>query len=216
LAEGNTRLLALPGLLDVGQCRRLLALLETQLAPLVVPMEQRVPSSAETTRNYQERLPKTVRAQSAMFDAPRAKSYARGRELGLLQMLRSTSFHQFAQALSGYPLRRKNGVQALRYQAGDYAGPHNDAHPDDAEAAQGYTDVHISLSALGVKHQWLVSEKAGHFSQMVDVSRPGLVTCYRLPFWHFTTPLQCKPKRVRECQRWVLLGTFLDDWAQMT
>jgi hypothetical protein len=31
------------------------------------------------------------------------------------------------------------------------------------------------------------------------------VTAYRLPFWHYTTPLVGAPKAAR----WVLLGTFL-------
>jgi hypothetical protein len=37
----------------------------------------------------------------------------------------------------------------------------------------------------------------------------GGITAYRLPFWHYATPLVAKPGREREARRWVLLGTFL-------
>jgi hypothetical protein len=41
------------------------------------------------------------------------------------------------------------------------------------------------------------------------VAESGCLTLYRLPFWHYTTPLQAKPKQERKAARWVLLGTFL-------
>jgi hypothetical protein len=63
----------------------------------------------------------------------------------------------------------------------------------------------VSFSTPSVKHQWLVYSRAGHFSEIVPVDGPGTVTAYRLPFWHYTTPLVGPPKSAR----WVLLGTFL-------
>ena len=59
-----------------------------------------------------------------------------------------------------------------------------------------------------MKHQWLVYSRAGHFSEIVSVAKPASVTAYRLPFWHYTTPLVAKRGR-RDVARWVLLGTFL-------
>ena len=44
---------------------------------------------------------------------------------------------------------------------------------------------------------------------MVPVAESGCLTLYRLPFWHYTTPLQAKPKQETKAARWVLLGTFL-------
>ncbi len=41
----------------------------------------------------------------------------------------------------------------------------------------------------------------------------GGVTCYRLPFWHYTTPMVAKRGREEQARRWVLLGTFLDRWS---
>jgi len=43
----------------------------------------------------------------------------------------------------------------------------------------------------------------------VDVARDGLISAYRLPFWHFTTPLEAKRGQSDAARRWVLLGTFL-------
>ncbi|MFI4999147.1 MAG: hypothetical protein ACHQK9_04645, partial [Reyranellales bacterium] len=97
------------------------------------------------------------------------------------------------------------GLQVLRYGPGDYAGPHNDHHPENKRARRGYIDLHVSLCAPSVLHQWLVLSRAGHFSEIVSVAGPATVTAYRLPFWHYTTPLVGTARAAR----WVLLGTFL-------
>jgi hypothetical protein len=97
----------------------------------------------------------------------------------------------------------------LCYGAGDYAGPHTDHHPEDARAAGGYIDFHVSFGSPAVAHQYLVYVQGGHFSEMVDVNTPGVITVYRLPFWHYTTPLMARPGRAATARRWVVLGTFL-------
>ena len=74
----------------------------------------------------------------------------------------------------------------------------------------GYVDLHVTLCTNGVADQRLIYARAGHFSESVDVATVGGVTCYRLPFWHYTTPMLAKPKREASARRWVLLGTFLD------
>ncbi len=213
LCDGKSRFLHFKGLIDPRQARALLLLLEKHLRPVLKPLAQPIPRETVTALrfNYREQLPKTVRTHSAMLDAPNAKAYSVAKDLGLLTLLRSASFHQLASALSGYPLLRRNGLQALCYQPGDYAGPHNDAHPEDVEAAHGYTDMHLTLSTPWVKQQLLVYEKNGHFTEVVDVTPSGLLTCYRLPFWHYTTPLVAKAGKAASSRRWLLLGTFLDD-----
>ena len=67
----------------------------------------------------------------------------------------------------------------------------------------------IGLATPAVASQWLVYEQDGHFSAMADVNTVGGITAYRLPFWHYTTPLQARRGREAEARRWVLLGTFL-------
>jgi hypothetical protein len=125
--------------------------------------------------------------------------------IGLVRMMRSASFHAFAEALAGRSLASRWGLQVLRYGPGDYSGPHNDHHPENKRARRGYIDLHVSLATPAVEHQWLVYSRAGHFSEIVPVGGQSAVTAYRLPFWHYTTPLVGG----RSAARWVLLGTFL-------
>src|SRR5690349_12865869 len=126
----------------------------------------------------------------------------------LIDLLSGESFIAFAEAIAGRKLKRKGGQQVLCYGPGDYAGPHNDHHPEDAGYEKGYLDIHLSLGSPAVAHQYLVYAKSGHFSEIVPVHGLGTLTVYRLPFWHLTTPLQAKPGREKDARRWVLLGTF--------
>lgn len=196
------------GLIDPARARACLALLERAFPDVLGRIDEPIPLDATwgLTENYAERLPKTARVSTAMLESRRSRAYRRAEETGLVAMLRSESFHAFAEALNGSPLRKRWGIQLLCYGPGDYAGPHTDHHPEDDEAREGYLDVHLSFSNAGVTRQLLVSERRGHFSEVVDVAANGLVTAYRLPFWHYTTPLQGR----RGSRRWVLLGTFLD------
>jgi hypothetical protein len=57
-------------------------------------------------------------------------------------------------------LKRRWGIQVLRYGAGDYAGPHNDHDPEEPDAKDGYLDVHLSFSSPSVAHQWIVHERS--------------------------------------------------------
>jgi hypothetical protein len=115
----------------------------------------------------------------------------------------------FGEAVLGRKLNQKGGQQILLYGPGDYAGPHTDHTPEIKRSAKGYLDFHLSLVGPGVAHQYLIYAKGGHFTEMVSVADSGCLTLYRLPFWHYTTPLQARPRQERTAARWVLLGTFL-------
>lgn len=214
LAKGQSRFVGAEGLLDPRKSRALAALLEHALGDRMAQMEQAIPRAAtwKMKAAYTEKLPKTVLVRTAMLDDEKSPARARAEEIGLIAMLRSKSFHAFAEALSGYPLRRQWGLQTLCYWPHDYSGPHNDHHPDEPYGCDGYTDLHLSFCTSGVDHQWLVYERAGHLREIRSVVTDGGVTCYRLPFWHYTTPLVPKRGRQLAARRWVLLGTFLDRW----
>ena len=199
-------------LLDAQKSRALLGLMNRHLFSTLKPMVDPIPkwTIAGMQENYGELLPKTVRVLTATFDSPRSRSWQRAAEIGVIAMLQSPSMREFAQKLSGYALRDEWGVQALCYRPGDYAGPHNDHHPEDAEARQGYVDVHLTFATDAVDSQLLVYERKGHLSEVRPLNTCGGVTCYRLPFWHYTTPLLAKPGRAAAAKRWVLLSTFLD------
>lgn len=210
LANPRVRFLARHDLLDLAKAERLRQALETSLADKLEPIERAIPpeSIARMRHDYGELLPKTSRARTIYFESRREPGVKEAERIGLVRMMRSASFRAFAEALAGRRLASGWGLQALRYGPGDYAGPHNDHHPENEDARGGYIDLHLSLCSPGVAHQWLVYSRAGHFSEIVSVGRPASVTAYRLPFWHYTTPLVAKRGRA-DATRWVLLGTFL-------
>ena len=162
----------------------------------------------EMTENYTESLPKTIRIKTAFFRKSNARSYQAAEKIGLLRMMHSESFSLFAETLTGLKLDRELGVQVSCYEQGDYAGPHNDHHPEDEFFKDGFVDFHVMFTNDAVAHHYLVYEEKGHFSKIVDINVQGGVSVYRLPFWHYTTPLAAKPGREKEARRWLLLGTF--------
>lgn len=211
LADPRRRFLAVDGMVSKSKAEALRRVLEAELLPLLSPMSDPIPPETiwEMEHDYEEWLPKTVRVSTAYFERKREAAYLRALELGFVDLLKSESTAAFAEAIAGRKLDRRNGQQVLCYGPGDYAGPHNDHHPENKRAAQGYLDLHLSLASKAVDHQYLVYAKAGHFTEMVSVHGLGFLTIYRLPFWHYTTPLQAKSGRETQARRWVLLSTYL-------
>jgi hypothetical protein len=207
------RFIALSNVVDPKRAEGARKLLERHLLSLLEPMDRPIPPEALAgmQTNYDERLPKAVRVRTAYFAGPRERARAEAERIGLVRMMRSESFRRFAAVLAGAPLRSRWGMQLLCYGPGDYTGPHNDHHPEDPEARDGYVDVHLTLSGDAVAHQYLVYEQDGHLSALTGVNTLGGLSAYRLPFWHYTTPLVAKPGRDGEARRWLLLGTFLYD-----
>ena len=211
LADPRTRFVSMTGLIDRVKAARLRSLLDRSLPTVLERIDRPIPPDTiwKMREDYAETLPKATRASTVYFDRNDEPGAQAARRIGLDTMLRSASFHAFAEALAGRPLAAKFGRQVLCYAPGDYAGPHNDHHPSNAKARAGYIDLHVSLSSPAVAHQWLVYAKAGHLSEIVPVHGAAMLTAYRLPFWHYTTPLVAKPGQEAKARRWVLLGTFL-------
>jgi hypothetical protein len=209
---GDTRFLADGGLLDGARARAVRDLLDRTLRDVMTPMEDPIPDWTITgmQHDYGELLPKTVRVKTATFSSKRSRAFQRAGDVGLHTLLKSTSYVAFAEALAGRRLAKGHGTQVLCYGPGDYAGPHNDHHPEDPAARAGYTDVHLTFCTDAVARQTLVAARNGHFTDSYDVATVGGVTCYRLPFWHYVNPLEAKRGRARDARRWVVLGTFLD------
>jgi hypothetical protein len=211
LADPRRRFIALSGMIAKTQAERLRGALEREMADLLTDLSQPIPPETiwDMKHNYDDWLPKSVRCRTAYLENRRGKAWRRAKELGLVDLLSSQSLIAFAEAVLGRKLDPKGGQQVLRYGPGDYSGPHTDHTPEIKRAAKGYLDFHLSLAAPGVAHQYLVYAKGGHFTEIAPVAESGCLTLYRLPFWHYTTPLQAKPKQERKAARWVLLGTFL-------
>ncbi|HEX6959239.1 MAG TPA: hypothetical protein VF194_14750 [Ferrovibrio sp.] len=211
LANPRCRVLALDGLIERRQAQAAAMLLDKALLSHLRLMAQPIPPETiwEARENYAELLPKTMRQRTAHLDNSRSAAFHAASEIGLIAMLRSESYRAFAAVLAGRVLQRKCGLQAIAYGAGDYAGPHTDHHPEDAAALRGYLDLHVSFATPAVRDQFLVYARSGHFTEMKEVTKSGLITAYRLPFWHYTTPLRARPGGEQAARRWVLLGTFL-------
>ena len=211
LADPRRRFVAAGGLVDARQAAAARRLLDRAMLPHLSVMADPVPPETiwGMTRDYDEWLPKAMRVRTAYLEQRRGAAWRAADACGLVTMLNSESFRAFAAALAGRPLRRRHGMQVLCYGPGDYVGPHNDHHPEQPAAARGYLDVHLTLASPQVEHQFLVWARAGHFTEITSVATAGGITAYRLPFWHYTTPLVAKPGHAAAARRWVLLGTFL-------
>jgi hypothetical protein len=210
LADPSRDFVSLTGTIDRAKARAVPALLARAMGPHMVTLAKAIPpeSILNQTRNYQERLPKVARMRTAYLERAGSKAWHAATRIGVVALLRSASFRRFAEAIAGRALATPPGVQVLCYGPGDYAGPHTDHHPEDPAAKDGYLDVHLTFCDDGVAQQHLVYARGGHLTEVVDVTTAGGITIYRLPFWHYTTPLL--PKRGRkDAARWVLLGTFL-------
>jgi hypothetical protein len=211
LADPRTRFVSMEGLVDRTKAARLRTLLDRALPATLERIDRPIPPDTiwQMREDYAEALPKATRASTIYFDREDEAGVRVARRIGLDALLRSESFRAFAEALAGRKLAPKFGRQVLCYAPGDYAGPHNDHHPSNAKARAGYIDLHLSLSSPAVAHQWLVYARAGHLSEIVPIHGAATLTAYRLPFWHYTTPLVAKPGQGAKARRWVLLGTFL-------
>ena len=209
--EMPQRFIPIAGAIDRKRAKACRDLLDHHLLAALSPLSAPIPPETITAmqKNYDEWLPKTSRVYTAYLEKRRTRAFAICEEMGLVTMLRSQSFGAFASVIAGRALKSRWGMQVLCYRPGDYAGPHNDHHPEEPAAVDGYLDVHITLATPEVDHQWLVSAKRGHFSEIHDINTLGGITAYRLPFWHYTTPLTARAGHTDEARRWVLLGTFL-------
>ena len=212
----GTPLALLGGMISPERAMACRELLDHTLYQHLRHVDSPIPPEAITgmTQNYQERLPKAVRIKTAIFESKRSASYRAAESVGLIRMMNSESFQGFAEAVTGYQLWPGSGKQAILYEHGDYSGPHNDHHPELEEARDGYIDLHITFGNSAVAHHMLVYEENGHLSRMENVAVPGGIAVYRLPFWHYTTPLVGKPKRINEARRWLLLGSFNIVWEE--
>jgi len=198
-------------LIDDRVAKRCIELLDRAMYPVIRRMETPIPREwiASMKKNYSDTLKKTVRVKTAMLNSRASRAIDAAKEIGLAQMMRSESFLKFAEAIVGMPVDRGTwGRQVICYEQGDYSGPHNDHHPESPGSRNGFVDLHIMFSNDAVQTQQLVYEERGFLSASHEVSGPSGIAVYRLPFWHYTTPLVGRKGREAEARRWLLLGSF--------
>jgi hypothetical protein len=138
-------------------------------------------------------------------------------ESGLLAMCRSDSMRRFAEAITGYQLlqNQRSGVLVICYGANDYLSMHNDVKwpqtagwVDSAEPI-AYVDLHLSFATDAAEQQYLVIQQ-GAFCNRIMGGKPvnGTVSVYRLPFWHYATPLIPAAGREDHCRRWIVMANY--------
>ncbi len=209
--RGATPIALFENVIDDAVARRCIAALDQAMYPLLKRMHTPIPREAvtEMAENYGESLGKTVRVRTVTFNSPDSQALRAAETIGLAAMLTSDSFRRFAEAVVGGPLRRDHwGRQVICYEPGDYSGPHNDHHPEHEGSRNGFVDVHVMFSNDAVASQLLVYEEHGFLSRSHEVAGRSGIAVYRLPFWHYTTPLIARPGREAEARRWLLLGSF--------
>lgn len=196
--------------IDKKKAAACMQLLDLQLYKYLAVEQRRIPPESITRmkKNYSETLNKTLRVKTAFFRRRDARSFRAAERIGLIDMMRSDTFIRFAEVITGFPLNRNFNMQAICYEHGNYAGPHNDHHPEYQSMRHGFIDFHIMFTNGAVAHQYLVYEEKGHFSKIVDINVQGGISVYKLPFWHYTTPLAGKTRQEAVARRWLLLGTF--------
>lgn len=195
------------GLLDDRQVRSAAALMKRMFADVLMRNEKRAPAPDKATISNHDLLPKIARGWMVPTAGPgQAIALERATELGLVQMLQSPSYQRFCEALAGRRVEGPITLQVMCSERGDYSGPHTDHHPAEPRMVRGYVDVHLTFCDPGVQQQFIVYAQGGHLNVMSSVAANGTVTAYRLPLWHYTTPLQTRGQRAR---RWVTMGTFV-------
>jgi hypothetical protein len=198
--------LAAPGLLDTSRLDALTALIAETFEPMVIEISRQLPPANGSTLSFEDTLPKVGSMMSVPFEGAEAYIARKlAEQIGLFQMLHSESYHRFVQALAGRPLDTLATAQVLNNRPGDYAGPHTDHHPNEPLVKDGYVDVHLTFCTPGVEQQYIVYQRHGHLSAIAPIAVSGTVTAYRLPLWHYTTPLQTRAPQDR---RWLVLSTF--------
>ena len=184
--------------------------LDTRLYRHLETLNKRIPpeSISEAREEYAETLEKTIRVKSAFFQRRTARVHSVAEEYGLLQTFCSKSFVAFVETITGLSVGCDDGFQILCYEEGDYVGPHTDHYPRSTVRRNGYLDIHVMFCNDQVRHQWLVYEDSGYLCRIENLALDGALAAYRLPFWHYTTPLAGKRRSEKRARRWVLLRTF--------
>jgi hypothetical protein len=209
--KGATPIVVFDDLIDDSVAKRCIALLDRAMYPVIKRMDTPIPreSISSMKENYSDALRKTVRVKTATLNSRKSFALDAARKIGLAAMMRSHSFRDFAEAIVGMPVQKQNwGRQVICYEQGGYSGPHNDHHPESPSARNGFVDVHIMFSNDAVRSQQLVYEERGFLSASHEVSGRSGIAVYRLPFWHYTTPLLGRRGREAKARRWLLLGSF--------
>ncbi len=174
------------------------------------PLERTIDAQEmlEMKTNYSEKLGKTLRMKTVEIRNKKAQVYQKANECGLIQLLNSESLRIFGEKVVGDTFGRPLNNQIICYENNDYVSPHTDHHPENDNINKGYYDIHLMFSNKYVANQLLIYEDKGFLNKVTTISEPSAIAIYRLPFWHYTTPMQGVVGKENMAQRWLLLRSF--------
>ncbi|MBS1635780.1 MAG: hypothetical protein JST26_07630 [Bacteroidetes bacterium] len=196
--------------IDTGKAMDCVNILQKTFYKSMKPISSKIDTRELTgmRKNYSERLSKNLRMKTLEIGSSKSKSYELAKSCGLMDMLNSESLKIFGEKVANTPFGSAENNQIICYQHGDYVSPHNDHHPENPNVRNGYFDIHIMFSNPHVQHQLLVYEKKGFLNGTYNIASPAAIAVYRLPFWHYTTPMLGKKGYEDQARRWLLLRSF--------
>ena len=134
-------------------------------------------------------------------------AYTQVKESGLFDIFQSESwfewFHNFIGADADQFEDQNKSIQFSKYTQGDNIGLHNDYY-GTTKKVKWFLDVHISFVNKWVDHQYMLFGK-DTLNNEVSVAANGSIGIYRLPLWHFVTPLIGKVGHENEAARWLII-----------
>lgn len=211
-SSNGSRLEVVPGIVKDKYVHSIIKALDTKVYPVLKKYDSPIRPEwyTATKKNFTERLGKTMKFQSIMFNTRNTPSYKLAEDIGLIGMLRSESYKKMGEVMMNRRFGARVGNQAICYEDGGYVSPHMDYFPEFPHLKRGYYDIHLMFSNKQVKHQWLVYERDGFLNHTTDISVPSAIAVYHLPFWHYTTPLMPVNDKKGGARRWLLLASFED------
>ena len=227
--NGETPYVSLRDVVDSEQARVCLAAFESRFAAIrPYRVDYRIPGASQArpeldyssspfcARHYQMTCP--MDGYDPRYDeAGLRNSRSFFDDSGLRTFAQSDSIRRFAEKVTGYELRQRegSGILVVCYGAYDYLSPHTDvswpftAGWDSENRAIAYVDFHLIFGNDAVAHQYIVMQDGAHLNKILG-GPPfnGAISVYRLPLWHYSTPLVPKPGREDEARRWILMLNY--------
>ncbi len=195
-------------ILDPQTASRVLSIMEHKVKSNLRPLETKIhPKLTKNQKlNYGEKIHKVMRVKT--FRIENSKHEALWNSYQLEQLVSPQLARKVCEKLFQCKFRKEVGKQIVSYFEGDYFGPHNDHHPELPHMKNGYVDFHYYVNHADVEYQMLVHEDRGHLNKFYSLNHFAGLNVYRLPFWHYTSPLQVKPGSSKKAARWIIMYTF--------
>jgi hypothetical protein len=213
------------GAIHPSFCKEIMLILESEMKPHLHKIDMRLPTDAKSMYNFKYKTgtsPLGWQSSSAYLNYSDPESYSKvylGVQqavydtfyaTGIPSLFHSDSWNEWMCNFLGEDesafADRSRAIQVSRYVEGDNIGLHNDYY-GNRKQADWFIDAHISF-CHEVAHQYMLFG-VDSLSNSTCVSKMGSIGLYKLPLWHFVTPMVAKRGKSSEAYRWLII---LDRW----